>query len=330
MIASTVATLYGRIVIAACALLASGLPSASTAQSYPHKPIRLIVPFGPGGPGDAIGRMLSKKLTESLGQSVVVDNRSGATTIVGTQIAAESPADGYTLLLISTTHAVNPSLFKKLPYDPIKDFTPVTLITATPFMLVVHPSVAANSVAELVALARSKPGQLNYGSSGNGSSIHLTTELLKTAAKIDMTHVPYTGSGPAFIDLMGGQVQLLFSSTVSSLPHVKTGKVRGLAITSLKRAPSLPAIPTVAESYPGFESSSWFGLLVAARTPAPIVERLLTDTRAALKSPEINQALVSQGAEPGGNSPAEFAAYFQSEIKKWRRVIDAAAIKLDQ
>ncbi len=330
MIGSAIKQSHANAVLAACAISASCLPAFSTAQSYPHKPVRLIVPFGPGGPGDAIGRMLSKKLTESLGQSVVVDNRSGATTIVGTQIAAESPADGYTVLLISTTHAVNPSLFKKLPYDPVRDFTPVTLVTATPFMLVVHPSVAANSVAELVALARSKPGQLNYGSSGNGSSIHLTTELLKAAAKIEMTHVPYKGSGPAFIDLMGGQVHILFSSTVSSLPHVKTGKVRGLAITSLKRAPSLPAMPTVAESYPGFESSSWFGLLVAARTPAPIVERLLTDTRAALHSPEINQALVSQGAEPGGNSPAEFAAYFQSEIKKWGRVIDAAAIKLDQ
>jgi tripartite-type tricarboxylate transporter receptor subunit TctC len=330
MIGPAIKHSHANALLAACAISACCLPGFSAAQSYPHKPVRLIVPFGAGGPGDAIGRMLSKKLTESLGQSVVVDNRSGATTIVGTQIAAESPADGYTLLLISTTHAVNPGLFKKLPYDPVRDFTPVTLVTATPFMLVVHPSVAANSVTELVAFARSKPGQLNYGSSGNGSSIHLTTELLKTAAKIEMTHVPYKGSGPAFIDLMGGQVQVLFSSTVSSLPHVKTGKVRGLAITSLKRAPSLPAVPTVAESYPGFESSSWFGLLVAARTPAPIVERLLADTRAALKSPDINQALVSQGAEPGGNSPSEFAAYFQAEIKKWGRVIDAAAIKLDQ
>lgn len=312
------------------AVLATGVPLPCGAQAYPNKAVRLIVPFGPGGPGDAIGRMLGKKLTESLGQSVVVDNRSGATTIIGTQIAAESPPDGYTLLLISTTHAVNPGLFKKLPYDPVKDFAPVTLITSTPFMLVVHPSVAANSVPELVALARSKPGQLNYGSSGNGSSIHLTTELLKTAAKIEMTHVPYKGSGPAFIDLIGGQVQVLFSSTVSSLPHVKSGKVRGLAITSLKRAPSLPAIATVAESYPGFESSSWFGLLVPAKTPNPVLDRLLADTRAALKSAEINQALVSQGAEPGGSSPAEFAAYFQSEISKWVKVIQSAGIKLEQ
>ncbi len=319
-----------RLAVVVGAILAAIIPHVSAAQSYPHKPVRLIVPFGPGGPGDTVGRMISKKLTESLGQSVVVDNRSGATTIIGTELAAKSAPDGYTLLLISTTHAVNPSLFKKLPYDPIKDFAPVTLITSTPFMLVIHPSVAASSVSELVALARSRPGQLNYGSSGNGSSIHLTTELLKTAAKIEMAHVPYKGSGPAFIDLIGGQVQLLFSSTVSSLPHVKSGKVRGLAITSLKRAPSLPTIPTIAESYPGFESSSWFGMLVPAMTPKPIIERLLADTRTALKSSEVSHALTSQGAEPGGSPPAEFAAYFQSEIKKWARVIDSAAIKLDQ
>jgi tripartite-type tricarboxylate transporter receptor subunit TctC len=315
---------------AVAAIIAIVAPAVPAAQTFPTKPIRFIVPFGPGGPGDAIGRMMGKKLSERLGQSVVVDNRSGATTIIGTQIAAESPPDGYTLLLISTTHAVNPGLFKKLPYDPVKDFAPVTLVTSTPFMLVVHPSVAANTVTELVALARGKPGHLNYGSSGTGGSIHLTTELLRNVAKIDITHVPYKGSGPAFIDLIGGQVQLLFSSTVSSLPHVKSGKVRGLAITSLKRAPALPTIPTVAESYPGFESSSWFGMLVPAKTPKPVIDRLLAESRSALQSPEVNHMLVSQGAEPGGNSPAEFAAYFQSEIRKWGRVIDTAAIKLDQ
>lgn len=311
-------------------LLIATLPSVATAQAYPHKPIRFVVPFGAGGPGDAIGRMIGRQLTESLGQPVVIDNRSGATTIIGTEIAAKSPPDGHTILLISTTHAVNPSLFQKLPYDPIKDFAPVTLITTTPFMLGIHPSVAASSVSEFVAIARSKPGSLNYGSSGAGSSIHLTTELLKSAANIQMTHVPYKGSGPAFIDLIAGQIQMLFSSTVSSMPHVKSGKVRGLAITSLKRASALPEIPTIAESYPGFESSSWFGMLVPARTPKPVIDRLLADTRAALNSPNVNQALLSQGAEPGGQSPAEFGAYFQSEIKKWARVIKSAGIKLDQ
>ncbi len=306
------------------------LPFAVGGQSYPTKPVRLIVPFGAGGPGDAIGRMIGKQLTESFGQPVVIDNRSGATTIIGTEIAAKSPPDGHTLLLISTTHAVNPSLFKKLPYDPIKDFAPITLITATPFMLGVHPSVPTSSVAELIALARNKPGTLNYGSSGAGSSIHLTTELLKAAANIQLTHVPYKGSGPAFIDLIGGQIQLLFSSTVSTLPHVKSGKVRGLAITSLKRAVALPDIPTIAETYAGFESSSWFGLLTPAKTPPTVIDRLLKDTRTALKSNEVNQALRSQGAEPGGLSSAEFGAYFQAEIKKWAGVVKSAGIQLDQ
>ncbi len=315
---------------AAALLMIATLPCIATAQTYPHKPIRFVVPFGVGGPGDAIGRMIGRQLTERLGQPVVIDNRSGATTIIGTELVAKSPPDGHTLLLISTTHAVNPSLFPKLPYDPIKDFAPVTLITATPFMLGIHPSVAASSVSELVALARSKPGALNYGSSGAGSSIHLTTELLKSAANLQMTHVPYKGSGPAFIDLIGGQIQILFSSTVSTMPHVKSGKVRGLAITSLKRAPALPEIPTIAESYPGFESSSWFGLLVPAKTPQPVMDRLLKETRAALKSPDVNQALVSQGAEPGGSSPTEFGAYFQTEIGKWAKVIKSAGIKLEQ
>lgn len=316
--------------IAATASVLAILHGSAAAQSYPSKPIRFIVPYGVGGPGDTIGRLIGKQLTESLGQPVVIDNRSGATTIIGTELTAKAPPDGYTLLLISTTHAVNPGLFQKLPYDPIKDFAPVTLIVSTPFMLSVHPSVAASSVSELVALARSNPRLLNYGSSGTGSSIHLTTELLKAAAKIEMTHVPYKGSGPAFIDLMGGQIQVLFSSTVSTLPHVKSGKVRGLAVTSLKRAQALPDVPTVAESYPGFESSSWFGMLVPAKTPKLVIDRLLAETRAALKAPDVNQALLSQGAEPGGQAPAEFAAYFQSEIKKWAGVIKGAGIRLDK
>ena len=304
--------------------------ASAQAQNFPHKPIRLIVPFGVGGPGDAIGRMLGKQLTESLGYPVVIDNRSGATTIIGTEITAKSPPDGHTLLLISTTHAVNPSLFPKLPYDPIKDFAPVTLVTATPFMLTVHPSVSAHNVAEFVTLGRGQGRSLNYGSSGAGSSIHLTTELLKAAANMPMTHVPYKGSGPAFIDLMAGHIQVLFSSTVSSMPHVKTGKVRGLAITSLKRAAALPDIPTVAETYAGFESSSWFGLLAPAKTPKAVVDRLLTDTRAALKSAEMRQALLSQGAEPGGLTSAEFTSYFQTEIRKWAGVVKSAGVRLEQ
>lgn len=319
-----------KLAIAALTLILAGATGAWAAESYPNKPIRLVVPFGAGGPGDAIGRMVGRKMAEGLGQPVVVDNRSGATTIIGTEIAANSPPDGHTLLLISTTHSVNPSLFKKLPYDPIKDLLPVTMLANTPFMLVVHPSVPAKSVAELVALARSKPGQINYGSSGNGSSIHLTTELLKSAAKIEMGHVPYKGSGPAFTDLIGGHIQMLFSSSVSSLPHVKTGKVRSIAITSAKRVAALPDLPALAETYPGFEASSWFGLMAPAKTPKPIIERILQEAQAALKSSEVNHALLSQGAEPGGNSPAEFGAFYQSEMKKWAGVIKSAGIRLDQ
>ncbi|MCE2949182.1 MAG: tripartite tricarboxylate transporter substrate binding protein [bacterium] len=329
MAVRTTSTAVALVAIA----LSLPLPKAGHAQgadSYPSKPIRFIVPFGAGGPGDAIGRMIGQKLGEGLGQTVVVDNRSGASTIIGTELAVKSPADGHTLLLISTTHAVNPSLFRKLPYDPLKDLQPVTMLADTPFMLVVHPSLPARSVAELVKLARSRPGQLNYGSSGNGSSIHLASELFKMAAKIDIRHVPYKGSGPAFIDLIGGHIQVLFSSSVSSLPHVNSGKLRGLGLTSAKRVAALPDMATLAETWPGFEASSWFGMMVPAGTPEPIVERLLRESRTALRSPEVNRALTGQGAEPGGNTPAEFGAFYRAEIRKWGAVITNAGIRLDQ
>ncbi len=314
---------------AGCLLLWSPAGPALGAELYPTKPIRFIVPFGVGGPGDAIGRMVGQKLAEALGQPVLVDNRSGASTVIGTEIAAKSPADGHTLLLVSTTHAVNPSLFRKLPYDPVRDLQPVTLLADTPFMLVVHPSLPVRSVGDLVKLARSRPGQLNYGSSGNGSSIHLASELFKMAARIDMGHIPYKGSGPAFADLIGGHIQVLFSSSVSSLPHVNSGKVRGLGLTSARRVPALPDVPAIAETYPGFEASSWFGMMVPAGTPEPVVERLLRESRAALRSPDVNRTLTGQGAEPGGNSPAEFGAFYRAEIKKWGAVIASAGIRLD-
>ena len=311
-------------------LLAGTAGVALAADRYPSKPIRFIVPFGVGGPGDAIGRMVGQKLSEGLGQTVVIDNRSGASTIIGTEVVARSAPDGHTLLLISTTHAVNPSLFKKLPYDPIKDLQPVTMLADTPFMLVIHPSLPARTVAELVKLARSRPGQLNYGSSGNGSSIHLATELFKMAAKVDIGHVPYKGSGPAFADLIGGHIQVLFSSSVSSLPHVNTGKVRGLGLTSARRVAALPDMPTLSETFPGFEASSWFGMMVPAGTPDPIVDRLLRESRTALRSPDVNRTLTGQGAEPGGNTPAEFGAFYRSEIRKWASVIANAGVRLDQ
>lgn len=304
--------------------------AAAAGAEYPGKPIRFVVPLSAGGPADAVARLIGRKLTESMGQSVVVDNRAGASTIIGTEIVANSPPDGYTMLMITTTHSVNPSVFKKLPYDPVKDFAPVTLVEAAPFMLVVHPSVAASSIGDLIALARSKPGQINYASAGNGSSQHLTTELLRTAAKIDLVHVPYKGAGPAFIDLVAGHVQIMFSSTVSSLPYVHNKQLRGLAVTSLKRIAAAPSIPSIAESgFPGFESSSWVGVMLPVRTPQPVIDKLNREIVASLKAADVSAALASMGAEPGGNTPVEFGAYFQSEIRKWAAVIRNAGIRLD-
>ena len=298
--------------------------------AYPEKPIRFVVPYGAGGPGDAVARLVGTGLAKRLGQSVVIDGRPGASTIVGTEIVAKAPPDGYSILTISTTHAVNPAIYKKLPYDPIRDFAPVTLMVATPFVLCVNPKVPANSVRELVALAKTKPQGLAYGSGGTGSSLHLTAELFSSQAGIRMLHVPYKGAGPAFIDLIGGQVQIVFSSTVSSLPHVKSGQVRALAVTSLKRASAAPDVPTLAESgFPGFESSSWFGVLAPAKTPAEIVLKLQQEIAEVLKTPEVREVLTNLGAEPSGMSPDEFGKYFRAEIAKWGKVVRDANIVAD-
>ena len=298
--------------------------------AYPEKPIRFVVPYGAGGPGDAVARLVGTGLAKRLGQSVVIDGRPGASTIVGTEIVAKAPPDGYSILTISTTHAVNPAIYKKLPYDPVRDFAPVTLMVATPFVLCVNPKVPANSVRELIALAKTKPQGLAYGSGGTGSSLHLTAELFSSQAGIRMLHVPYKGAGPAFIDLIGGQVQIVFSSTVSSLPHVKSGQVRALAVTSLKRASAAPDVPTLAESgFPGFESSSWFGVLAPAKTPAEIVLKLQQEIAQVLKTPEVREVLTNLGAEPSGMSPDEFGKYFRAEIAKWGKVVRDANIVAD-
>ena len=309
------------------ALVVSFATTAVAQAAYPDKPIRFVVPYGAGGPGDSVSRLIGAGLTKRMGQQVIIDLRPGASTIVGTEIVAKAPADGYSILTISTTHAVNPALYKKLPYDPLRDFSPVTLMVATPFMLCVNPKVPANSVKELVALAKSKPDLLAYGSGGTGSSLHLTAELFKGQAGIRMLHVPYKGAGPAFIDLIGGQVQVVFSSTVSSLPHVKSGQVRVLAVTSLKRVSAAQDVPTLAESgFPGFESSSWFGVLAPAKTPPDIVARLQREIAETLKTAEVGEVLANLGGEPGGMPSAEFAAYFRAEIVKWGKVVRDANI----
>ena len=303
------------------------LSMSAAGAAYPERPIRFVVPYGAGGPGDTVARVVGTGLSKRLGQPVVIDIRPGASTIVGTEIVARAPGDGYTILTISTTHAVNPALYKKLPYDPVRDFATVTLMAATPFMLCVNPKLSANSVRDLVTLAKAKPGALAYGSGGTGSSLHLTAELFSSRAGIQMLHVPYKGAGPAFIDLISGQVQVVFSSTVSSLPHMKSGRVRVLAVTSVQRSPAASDVPTLAESgFPGFESSSWFGVLAPAKTPPAIVVKLQQEIAETLKTPEVNEVLAGLGANPGGISPDDFGKYFQAEIAKWGKVVRDAKI----
>ena len=313
-----------------CALLFVVVPSLSQAANYPSKPVRLVVPLSPAGPADTVSRLMARKLTDRFGQPFVVDNRAGGSTIIGTEIVAHAIADGHTLLTVTTTHSLNPSVFKKLPYDPIRDFAPVTLIEAAPFMLVVHPSVAATSIKQFITLARNKPGQINYASSGNGSSQHLTTELFSTAAKINLLHVPYKGAGPGFLDLVSGQVQATFTSTVSAMHYLDNGQLRGLAVTSPKRLAIALTIPTVAESgFAGFESSSWVGMMAPAGTPSSVINLLQREVVATLGAKDIAELLASMGADPRGDSPAEFSAYFQSEMRKWAGVIKSTGLKIE-
>ena len=299
--------------------------SLTHAQTYPTKPVR-IVTAEVGSGNDLASRAIALNIGGGMGQPFIVDNRG----FMGSEIVMKAAPDGYTLLCYGAPMWLSPFLRARVPWDPLKDFAPITLTVETPNLLVLHPAVAAKTLEELLALARAKPGELNYGSSSVGATPHLAAEMFRAMTGIHIVRVPYKGSGPAFIDLMAGQIQVLFSSTVSSMPHVKTGKVRGLAITSLKRAAALPDVPTIAETYAGFESSSWFGLLAPAKTPKAVVDRLLNDTRTALRSTEMRQALVSQGAEPGGLSSAEFANYFQTEIRKWAGVVKSAGVRLEQ
>ena len=300
-------------------------------QAYPTKPIRMICPFPPGGTTDVVARLVAQKLTEAWGQQVVVDNRPGAGGIIGTEIVAKAAPDGYTVLLGSiTTHAVNPALYKKLSFDPVKDFAPVSLVVSSPQLLAVHPSVAAKSVKELIALAKAKPGQLNYASAGTGTSPHLTFELFKSMAGIDVVHVPYKGTGPAITDLIGGQVQMMITGVVALMPHVKSGKLRGLGVTSAKRVAALPDLPTIVESgIPGFDVSSWFGVFLPGGTPKPIIAKMNAEIRKILEVPEVRQRLIGQGADPASNTPEEFAAYVNAEMARWGKVVRDTGAKAD-
>lgn len=320
-----------RLYLSAAALALAASLSPVLAQNYPAKTIRMIVPFPPGGTTDILARVAGQKITEAFGQQVIIDNRPGAGGNIGTELVAKAAPDGYTLLTDpGSTLTINPSLFAKLSYDVLKDFAPVTIIAAVPNLLVVHPSLPVKSVKELITLAKARPGQLNYASTGAGQSTHLSMELFKTMAGINVVHIPYKGSSPALVDLLGGQVSLMFDNMPSSLPHVKAGKLRALAVSTLKRSPAMPQLPTVAESgLPGFEVSVWFGVLAPAGTPREIVNKLNGAIVKSLQNPDVHERLAGQGAEPIGNTPEQFTAQMQRDLVKWAKVVKDSGAKLD-
>jgi tripartite-type tricarboxylate transporter receptor subunit TctC len=313
------------IVVAGLTLLSA---AAGAAEIYPSKPIRMIVAVPPGGPADTLARLVSPKMTESLGQTVVIDNRPGANGNIAYEMAARAAADGYTFVLAAAGIAINPSLYREVRFDPVKDFAAITQGISVPNILIVHPSVPAASVKELIALGKSKP--VNFASAGNGSSGHLAVEQFKIMSGMSLTHIPYKGGAPALAELIGGQVQALFSLALVATPQVKAGKVRALAITSARRSRVAPDLPTVAElGFPGFEVIGWFGWLVPARTPDAIVTRLNVEIVKVLRSTETQDRLVALGSDPVGNAPREFAAFVSAERDKWAKVIKQAGIKLD-
>ena len=301
------------------------------AQDFPVKSIRLVVPFPPGGGNDTIARLLGQKLAPALGQQVLVDNRPGAGGTIGAEIAAKSPPDGYTLFLAGVaSHGINPNLRRQLPYDPVRDFSGVSLIASAPLLVVVHPSLPVASIKQLVALAKARPGAVNYASNGSGSSSHLAVELFAMTTGTVMTHIPYKGVALALTDLMSGQVQVAFSSAVSMLPHVKAGKLRAIAMTGAKRSQAIPDIPTVAEAgVPGYETGSWYGIVAPAKTPRPVIERLSREIATATRSAEISGRLVDEAVIPVGSTEDEFDAHIRRELARWAKVIAKARISED-
>jgi len=304
-------------------LLAAGIVGQVAGQAYPNKPIRMIIPAAPGGGTDTIGRTLGQKLSEALGQPVVADNRPGAGTIIGSEMTANSPPDGYTFLLVTNSHAINASVHRKiLKYDPIKSFMEIALIANSPYMLVVHPSVHAKSVNELIDIARKQSGQLLFGSAGSASATHLAGELFKAMTKINVVHVPYKGGSPAVTALVGGHVQFMFNSLISVSAHAKAGRLRAIAVTSSKRLTVMPDIPTVAEAgVPGYEASAWYGALFPGGTPARFVNVLSREIVNALKLPDVRERLESQGAEVIGSTPEEFSRYMREDIARWAKLV---------
>jgi tripartite-type tricarboxylate transporter receptor subunit TctC len=311
--------------------LAMTVTGPAIAADYPAKPVRVVVPFPPGGTTDVLARIVAAGLSERMGQQFIIDNRPGASGAIGTTMVAKAPPDGYTLVFATiNTHGINASLFPNLPYDPIKDFAPVTIVANTPNVLMVHPSVSAKNLTELIALAKAEPGRLNFGSTSLGGSPHMSGELFKMMAQVDIVHVPYKGGGPMLTDLIGGHIQMAFDNLPSSMGHIRAGDVRAIAVTTAERLPSAPDIPTMRESgLPDYEVAAWFGLLAPAGTPPEIVERLHKNISEILQSPEGGKRLADLGAEPVGNTPEEFAGVITYEVARWRKVVQATGVKVE-
>ena len=308
-----------------CALLAAGVAAA---QTYPSKPIRLIVPLAPGGPSDTLARTVALRLTEVIGQSVVVENRAGAGGVVGTEIAAKSPPDGYTMILVSTSFTINASLYPKLPYDTLKDLAAVTMLASGPYLIAVHPSLPVKSMKELIALAKARPGQLNYASGGSGTGPHMSLELLKLGTGVNIVHIPYKGAGPALIDLMAGHVQIQPVNILVGLPQARAGKLRALAVTTAKRSAAAPELPTVAETVvPGFNEGGQHGILVPAGVTREVIARLHQGIVKVLQNPDVKDRLASEGSEVVGNTPEQYGAIIRSDVEKWAKVIQRTGIR---
>lgn len=313
-----------------CGLLSLVMTAPANAQSYPNKPVRVVVPYPPGGPTDIVARVLFQQVSEATGQQFLVDNRAGAGGNIGAEIVAKSPADGYTLLIGTTAHAINMSLFKNLSYDVQKDFAPVSLLTQGPLVLVARPQFPANSIKEVIELAKSKSGGLNFASSGNGQSTHLSAELFNTMAGIKMSHVPYKGSAPALTDVMSGQVDVMFDTTLSAMPFVKAGKLKALGLTSPVRSPAAPDVPTIAESgLPGYEVFAWNGVFVPTGTPKAVVQQLNDQIRKAMLLPQVKDKFSAQGFAASWNLPENFGVFVKNEVDKWTRTVKASGATLD-
>jgi tripartite-type tricarboxylate transporter receptor subunit TctC len=318
------------IVFASVCALAIPFAQSAFAQAYPSKAIRVIIAQAPGSATDVVGRIVANKLAESLGQQLVIDARPGAGGTLGTELAARAAPDGYTLFMANnSTHGSNPALYAKLPYDAVKDFAPIIYVVATPYVLSVHPSLPAKNVKELIALAKARPGQINYASAGNGSTHHLSGELLKTMAGIDIVHIPYKGTTPAIAALLGGEVSIMFATVTGIQPQIKNGRARGLAVTTPKRSNFMPEVPTMAETLPGFEMLSWFGLLAPAGTPPAIVSRMNAETAKVLANSEVRSLLASQGFEVMSGTPEQFGDYIKTEIAKITKLAKATGIKAE-